>query len=255
MMLALAAESVEELDEVAAELEAGGGEALVVPADVTDRASVESLVARVEGGLGPVDLLVTGPASHGPPLEFLAADPDRWWRTVELGVRGPALCSYFVLKRMMPRRRGRIVNLVGDWSLGPAPLLSELACAEAAVLRLTDSLALAAWPAGVSVFAVSAGKVAVEAPAEPEGEGVERDPSGLEAAGRLVAELAGGIADGLTGRFLQVGDDLGELLARSEEVEAEDVLQLRLARLPPPAPEPPPEVAEPAGAPEARGER
>jgi 3-oxoacyl-[acyl-carrier protein] reductase len=250
MAVALAAVSVEDLDEVAAELEASGGQALVVPGDVTDRASVQSLIGRVEGGLGPIDLLVTSAEGRGPAVEFLAADPDQWWRAVEVGLRGPVLCSHYLLKRMMPRRRGRIVNLVGDWALGPAPLFSEVACAEAALLRLTDSLALAAWTAGVSVFAVSAGRVAIEASPFPEGEAVERDPEGLQQAGRLVAQLAAGAADGLTGRFLHVDDDLEELLRRSDEVEADDLLQLRLLRLQPaPVPSPPqPSDLEPAAA-------
>ena len=80
MAVALAAVSVEELDELAAEVEATGGQALVVPSDVTDRDSVQSLVGRVEGSLGPVDLLVTVAEGGGPAVEFLSGDPDQWWR-------------------------------------------------------------------------------------------------------------------------------------------------------------------------------
>jgi NAD(P)-dependent dehydrogenase (short-subunit alcohol dehydrogenase family) len=239
MAVALAAVSVEDLDEVAAELEASGGQALVVPSDVTDRDSVQSLVGRVEGSLGPVDLLVTVAERRGPAVEFLSGDPDGWWRVVEGAFRGPALCAYYVLKRMVPRRRGRIVNVLGEWSLGPAPVLSELACSEAAVLRLTDSLALASWSYGVSVFAVSAGRAAIEAGPDSE-EAVVREPAGLRATGRMVSELAGGCADRLTGRFIRAGDDLQDLVRRSDQVEAEDCLQLRLLDLQPA----PPEAAE-----------
>jgi NAD(P)-dependent dehydrogenase (short-subunit alcohol dehydrogenase family) len=236
MAVALAAVSVEDLDEVAAELEASGGQALVVPSDVTDRDSVQLLVGRVEGSLGPVDLLVTVAEGGGPAVEFLSGDPDQWWRVVEGALRGPALCSYYVLKRMVPRRRGRIVNVLGEWSLGPAPLLSELACSEAAVLRLTDSLALASWSYGVSVFAVSAGRVTIEAAPDPDAGGVLRAPAGQEATGRLISELATGCADRLTGRFIRFSDDLQELVRRSDDVEAEDSLQLRLLQLQPSPP-------------------
>jgi len=247
MAVALAAVSVEELDEVAAELEASGGQALVVPSDVTDRDSVQSLVGRVEGSLGPVDLLVTVAEGGGPALEFLSGDTDQWWRAVEGALRGPALCSYYALKRMVPRRRGRIVNVLGEWSLGPAPVLSELACSEAAVLRLTDSLALASWSYGVSVFAVSAGRVTIEAGPDPDAGGVLRAPAGQETTGRLISELASGCADRLTGRFIRFNDDLQELVRRADEVEAEDSLQLRLLPLQPPAPAAPsPPPAAPA---------
>jgi NAD(P)-dependent dehydrogenase (short-subunit alcohol dehydrogenase family) len=252
MALALAARSLEDLDEVAAEVEAAGGQALVVPTDVTERSSVQSLVGRVEGGLGPVDLLVTVDEGPAAAVEFLNGDPDHWWRGVEGALRGPALCSYFVLKRMVPRRRGRIVNLVGDWSLGPAPVFSELACSEAAILRLTDSLALASWSYGVSVFAVSSGRVTIETGPDPEEDAVTRAPEGLAAAARLVCRLAGGAADRLTGRFIRFDDDLEELLRRADDVEAEDCLQLRLLRLPPPVLEEPQLAAlEPAVEPAA----
>jgi 3-oxoacyl-[acyl-carrier protein] reductase len=255
MAVALAAVSVEDLDEVAAEVEATGGQALVVPSEVTDRDSVQSLVGRVEGSLGPIDLLVTVAEGREPAVEFLSGDPDQWWRAVEGALRGPALCSYYVLKRMVPRRRGRIVNVLGEWSLGPAPLLSELACSEAAVLRLTDSLALASWSYGVSVFAVSVGRVTIEAGPDPDAGGIPRTPAGQEGTGRLISELASGCADRLTGRFLRFSDDLQELVRRADDIEAEDSLQLRLLELQPPGPDAPsmapagdlPEAAEEAG--------
>lgn len=243
MAVALAAVSVEDLDEVAAEVEAAGGQALVVPSDVTDPESVRSLVGRVEGGLGPVELLVTAAERPGPPVEFLGGDPEQWWQVVEGSLRGAALCAYYVLKRMVPRRRGRIVNMLSDWSLGPAPIFSELACSEAAVVRLTDSLALASWSYGVSVFAVSAGRVTIERGPDPEDEALAGEPAGLKAAGRLVSELATGSADRLTGRFIRVGDDLQDLVRRSEQVETEDCLQLRLLQLGPEPPVPEQEAA------------
>jgi NAD(P)-dependent dehydrogenase (short-subunit alcohol dehydrogenase family) len=270
MAVALAAVSVEDLDEVAAELEATGGQALVVPSDVTDRDSVQSMVGRVEGSLGPVDLLVTVAEPRGPAVEFLSGDPDQWWRVVEGALRGPALCAHYALKRMVPRRRGRIVNVLGEWSLGAAPVLSELACSEAAVLRLTDSLALASWTYGISVFAVSAGRAAIEAGPDPDEGGVAGAPAGLQLAGQLVSELASGRADRLTGRFIRVGDDLAELVRRSDQVEAEDCLQLRLLELQPAPPEElaagpesadreiesePPEAPEPAPSQEADSPR
>lgn len=234
MAVAVTARSVEQLDEVAAEVEAAAGQALVVPGDVTDRISVESIVARVEGDLGPIELLVNNAGIWGLRAEFLDTDPDDWWRTVEVNLRGPALCSYYVLKRMVPRRRGRIVNVASDAALRPAPIGSDHACSKAALVRLTDSLALASWEHGISVFGVSPGLVPLEG-----ADGGGRSPAGdaagpAEDAARLVAELAGGHADRLSGRVVHVHDDLQELLERAEELERQDLYQLRLRRLEPP---------------------
>jgi NAD(P)-dependent dehydrogenase (short-subunit alcohol dehydrogenase family) len=254
MAVALAALSVEELDEVAAEVEASGGQALVVPGDVTDSASVQSFVASAEGWLGPLDLLVNGIGGCDSPSEFLFTSPEDWWGAVEARLRGTALCSYYVLQRMMPRRRGRIVNLVGDPALGPSPLCSEVACSEAAVLRLTDSLALAAWPYAVSVFAINPGREEAGSGMDPDGddEAEAEVEDRYQVAGRLVAELASGRADRLSGRLIHVHDDLQELVDRADEIQAADLLQLRLQRLQPvPAGETP---AEEAGVEEASAE-
>lgn len=228
MAVALTARTVEQLDEVAAELEEVGGQVLVAPGDVTDRLSVESLVARVEGGLGPIDLLVNA-ATVGTAGEFLATDPDHWWQTLEVTLRGSMLCSHYVLRRMVPRRRGRIVNLAGEAGAVPAPVGSDRACSQAALLRLTDSLAAAMWEHRICVFAVSPPPRGGEPPLEEATTG-DRE---LEALAKLVAELAGGRADRLTGRCLRVHDDLGELLARAGEIEQEDAQQLRLRCLRP----------------------
>jgi NAD(P)-dependent dehydrogenase (short-subunit alcohol dehydrogenase family) len=245
MAVALAAVSVEQLDEVAAEVEASGGQALVVPGDVTDPASVQSFVASAEGWLGPLDLLVNGVGGCDSPSEFIFTEPDDWWKAVEASLRGTALCSYYVLQRMVPRRRGRIVNLVGETALGPSPLCSEVACSEAAVLRLTDSLALAAWPHAISVFAISPGREEAGPGPDPDDDDEAAAEDRHLLAGRLVAELATGRADRLSGRLIHVQDDLQELVARADEIQAADLLQLRLQRLqPPPAEEP---AAEEAG--------
>jgi NAD(P)-dependent dehydrogenase (short-subunit alcohol dehydrogenase family) len=122
--------------------------------------------------------------------------------------------------------------MVSDAALRPAPLGSDHACSKAALVRLTDSLALAAWEHGVAVFGVGPGLSHTE-------EGVAAEPLA-----RLVADLAAGCADRLSGRLLHLQDDLDELLQRVEEVEREELYQLRLRRLEPLPPEGPPPAAE-----------
>jgi NAD(P)-dependent dehydrogenase (short-subunit alcohol dehydrogenase family) len=127
-----------------------------------------------------------------------------------------------------------------------------VACSEAAVLRLTDSLALAAWPHSISVFAINPGReeagAGLDSESDDEGEVEDR----YLGAGRLVAELASGRADRLSGRLIHVQDDLEELVSRADEIQAADLLQLRLQRLQPaPAEEAP---GEEAGVEEAVGD-
>jgi hypothetical protein len=128
-----------------------------------------------------------------------------------------------------------------------------VACSEAAVLRLTDSLALAAWPYAVSVFAINPGREEAGSGMDHgDDEAVAEVEDRYQVAGRLVAELASGRADRLSGRLINVHDDLQELVDRADEIQAADLLQLRLQPLQPvPADETP---AGEAGVEEASAE-
>jgi NAD(P)-dependent dehydrogenase (short-subunit alcohol dehydrogenase family) len=102
-----------EISEVASTIRETEGRAMAVPADVTDRRAVERMVSETERALGPVEILVNnaGQAGSGGPLwEW---DPDDWWRTVEVNLRGlhvdddlPAL-----VRESERIRKGRLYSL------------------------------------------------------------------------------------------------------------------------------------------------
>src|SRR4029077_9385743 len=92
-------------EEVAREV---GG--LALEADVSDRASVDAMVAAVERELGPVDALVNNAGINLREESAWEADPDAWWRVFEVNVLGAYLCARAVIPGMLERGRGRIVN-------------------------------------------------------------------------------------------------------------------------------------------------
>jgi NAD(P)-dependent dehydrogenase (short-subunit alcohol dehydrogenase family) len=143
---------------------------------------------------------------------------------------------------MVARRTGRIVNVASNVAVRPSPFQSAYAAAKAGVLSLTEALAAAGVEHGISVFAVSPGYVLTEmtrrmhAAAEGKpwaGRLASGQPLEAERAGRLVARLASGEADALSGRYFHVLDDLDELLRRSDEVVARDLNVPRLRTLSP----------------------
>ena len=105
MRVAVAARSADQVEETAREIDG-----LAVTADVSKQEDVEAMVATVERELGPIDLLVNnagvGPARTLPWEE----DPADWWHVFEINVLGAYLCSRAVLRGMVERGRGRIVN-------------------------------------------------------------------------------------------------------------------------------------------------
>jgi NAD(P)-dependent dehydrogenase (short-subunit alcohol dehydrogenase family) len=242
--LVLGARTVHQLEEVAGQVTARGGRALVVPLDVTDPQSVRRFAAAAIEHFGQIDILVNNAGSNnggddgavGPLWEINA---DAWWNDIEVNLRGTFLCMHAVLPHMIAAGRGHIVNLVSMAAIMPWPYDSAYACAKAAVVRLTDSVAEEVGDRGVFVFALSPGSVdtelrggAVDSPAgrkwltkvNPNPQWV---PADLPA--EAVVFLSSGAADGLTGRFVSVDADLPDQARRAADIRRRDVLQIRFA--------------------------
>jgi NADP-dependent 3-hydroxy acid dehydrogenase YdfG len=101
MAVALAARRADRLESIAADIEAGPGEALVVPTDVTDRDAVDDLVAETVDTFGDLDALVNNAGVML--LQSVAdADPDDWERIVEVNLLGLMYAS----KAALPHLRG-----------------------------------------------------------------------------------------------------------------------------------------------------
>jgi NAD(P)-dependent dehydrogenase (short-subunit alcohol dehydrogenase family) len=237
----VAARTARELDALAREVDAAGGRALAVPADVTDAAAVEALVAAAGDAFGAPTLLVNnaGAWRHVGPLA--EADPEAWWGDVEVTLRGAFLCTRAVLPAMLAAGAGRIVNVASYAAIRPQPYATGYASGKAALLRLTDSLAAELAGTGVVCLAVTPGFVRtdlVEALAgSPAGRAYlpalaeRQDALPPERVAELVVEVASGRLDALAGRFVHVLDDTARLAADADAIVADDLYALRL-RLP-----------------------
>jgi NAD(P)-dependent dehydrogenase (short-subunit alcohol dehydrogenase family) len=223
----------------AAEIEAAAAglpRALAVAADVADETAVEAAVARTEAELGPVSLLVAAAGmaeAVGPAWE---ADPAAWRHDVETSLVGSFLCARAVLPAMVERGAGRIVLVASHAAVRPAPFLSAYAAAKAGVVALAEALAAETRPHGLAVFAVTPGFVETGLTQRLAESGWHDELAGRKGldprrAADLVAALASGRADRLSGRFLHALDDLDELVAHADEIEREDLYAPRLRRL------------------------
>jgi NAD(P)-dependent dehydrogenase (short-subunit alcohol dehydrogenase family) len=231
-----------QIDETAAMITAAGGSAIAVAGDIADPESVASMAGDVSRRLGPADVLVNNAAHSSSAARLWEADPDEWWRGVEVNLRGPFLAIRAVLPSMLERGSGRIINISSRSAGIPAPGRSEYASSKAALVRLTDTLAAEVADYGVGVFAVHPGRVPTEASRRFEG-----SPAGqrwfagsgavlqaLEAPPERCAELcvllASGRADALSGRFLSIFDDLGDLVRHADDIRRDDRYALRLLK-------------------------
>jgi len=242
--VAVVSRSADQVAATVAEISAAGGQAIGLPADVSDRQAVTALVNRVEEQLGPVDLLINNAAIVSPLGPLWESDPDEWWRTVEINVRSILLCSHAVLPSMVARQRGRIINLASGAGTVAVPYGSAYVTSKTAVIRLTETLAVETAAHGVSIFAIDPGFVRTAmteylAESTPgakwlpwtqaifdQGQDVPADH-----AVDLVLRLATGEADPLSGRFIRIDDDLPTLLERIAEIQQGNLYVLRVPTL------------------------
>jgi NADP-dependent 3-hydroxy acid dehydrogenase YdfG len=206
----LIARSQRELDELAGAL---GDRVAVAPADVTDRAAVESAVARVREEFGHVDLLVNNAGLMDPEeVPVWEADPDEWWAVVESHIRGGLLPVHAVVPGMVARHSGRVVSLASGLSTRGGRLFSAYSVGKTGLMRLTETLAAGLEGTGVHAFDVAPGVVRTAMSTSMsihEHRTDWTDPADVVA---LVAAVAAGELDQWSGRYLQTGrDDLDVL--------------------------------------------
>lgn len=140
-----------ELDEAAA---AVGG--VCAPADVSDRADVRDLVARLGEEIGDIDVLVCN-AAHMTMGDLATHDEDAWWKVVDTNLTGAFHLVQAVLPGMRRRGRGRIVVVSSEWGVTGWPGATAYAASKAGLISLTKSLGRELAPQGILVNAVAPG--------------------------------------------------------------------------------------------------
>ena len=241
--VAIAARSVEQVTETIDAIAAAGGRAVGITADVSDRQAVAGMIQQVERDLGPIDLLINNAATVTPLGPIVEIDPDEWWRSQEINIRGPLLCARMVLPTMCARGRGRIVNMVSMAAIMPIPYMSAYFHSKIALVRLTELLALETQAQGVRVFSVSPGTVRTEmvSPMMDSAEGRQWTPWVREQFDKaetpvhrvvsLMLTIATGPADSLTGRLINAREDFQRVIERAAEVERQGLYSLRIQTL------------------------
>jgi 2-hydroxycyclohexanecarboxyl-CoA dehydrogenase len=143
-------------DEAAAKINADGGTAIGVEADVTDRAGVEAAIAHIVQILGAPTILVNnaGLEHFGP---FLKIDLDTWQRVLDVNLTGTFHCCQVVIPHMLEAGWGRIVNISSSSAQGGQPYMAVYVSSKAGVIGLTKSLALEFGPKGITVNTIPPG--------------------------------------------------------------------------------------------------
>ena len=127
------------LDGARRDVEAAGGEAVVVAADVGDHEQVERAAAEVEEALGPIDVWVNN-AMATVFSPFVETSPEEYTRATETTYLGYVWGTMAALRRMLPRDRGVIVQVGSALAYRAIPLQAPYCGAKHAIQGFTESV-------------------------------------------------------------------------------------------------------------------
>ncbi|MBA3441733.1 MAG: glucose 1-dehydrogenase [Pyrinomonadaceae bacterium] len=147
---------MEQVEATAREIEELGRRSLRIASDVSDRQSLEQVLAASIESFGQVDILVNsaGRTKRAPTIDFAEAD---WNDIMDTNVTGTLRACQVFGRHMLDREYGRIINIASLSSFVALYEVAAYAASKAAVASLTKSLAIEWAPGGVCVNAIAPG--------------------------------------------------------------------------------------------------
>lgn len=152
--VALADMNAAKIEEIAAKINADGGEAMAIATDVTSKASVQAMAKQVYDQYGKIDILVNcaGIAHLQDAVDF---EEDIWDKVMAVNVKGTLLPCQVVGRYMLEKEKGRIVNISSVRGMQGRARDLAYAPSKGAVDQLTRSLAIEWAKKNINVNAVA----------------------------------------------------------------------------------------------------
>ena len=204
--------------------------------DVSSESQVAQLTAFALDQLGTIQILVNNAGVYGPMGPTESVDLQEWTRAIEINLYGVLLPCRALIPHFKQQRYGKIVVLSGGGATNPLPNISSYAASKAAVVRLTESLALELRPFNVDINAVAPGALSTRLvdqvlAAGPEKVGQEfydknqkwanEGATPLNLGANLCVYLASPKSNGVTGKLISAQwDDWASLHNHKEDVYA-----------------------------------
>ena len=138
--LVLVARTSEQIEAVASAIEAAGGRAVPMPCDITDDGAIAKVVATAAERFGRIDVLVNNAATNYVATLVMSKE-DGWRKVYELNVFATMRATQAVLKHMIRRKSGRIINIGSVSGELGASYNSAYASSKAAIDGFTRSVA------------------------------------------------------------------------------------------------------------------
>ena len=155
--VALASRKQAAVDEAADVIHRAGGEALAVAAHTGDSEAVATLVERVTSHYGGIDILVNNAATNPHFGPLLSAEESQWDKILDVNVKGYFRVAKACVPSMRARGGGKIINMASVAGLEAQPMMGVYCVSKAAVLMMTQVLAVELAADNIQVNAIAPG--------------------------------------------------------------------------------------------------
>ncbi len=161
--IVIAARNLARLEQTVADLKKRNTKIKAIQVDISDEVQVKKMVDQTVKEFGKVDILVNN-AARGTYNNADVADMklDEWYSSIAINLTGTMLCSKYVLKNMIPRKSGNIVNISSVAGLSGVPKESPYATTKWGVIGFTETLAVEAGKHNIRVNCISPGPTRTE---------------------------------------------------------------------------------------------
>ncbi|MBN2186436.1 MAG: 3-oxoacyl-ACP reductase FabG [Dehalococcoidia bacterium] len=136
-----------------------GQRAIAIEADVAEVDQVEMMVNRVISELGGIHILVNNAGVNLEVVPTVEQSVEKWQKTMNINLRGTYLCCRQAGKWMVPHKTGKIINISSMFGMSGFPMRTAYAPSKAAVINLTQDLAVEWAKYDINVNCIAPGYV------------------------------------------------------------------------------------------------
>jgi 3-oxoacyl-[acyl-carrier protein] reductase len=165
--------AADEAEAVVTAIQAAGGEALAIGADVGTETGVAELFAATQEALGPVEILVNNAGVVRDNLVLRMTTED-WDEVLAVNLRSVFLCTKTALRAMLRARWGRVISMTSVSGLSGNAGQANYAAAKAGIVGFTKSVAKEVGSRGITVNAVAPGFIETDMTGQIDDDGRER---------------------------------------------------------------------------------
>ena len=219
----------EEIAIVASKLGKPSPKVVTIKLDVSDQASVVAAAKEVETGLEErLDILICNAGVLEKPALIVESDPDEWWKTYTVNVRGPYLVTRAFLPMMLRQGDKQIVMVS---SIGAHWILSGLSSyqpGKLAVLRFSEFVNEEYGNQGILSYSIHPGNVATNITDHHDLDYGDFFNDKPELSADTLVYLTRERREWLAGRYVSVAWDMEEFLGRKDDIVARNLLKVRM---------------------------